>query len=230
LRLKNDYEQETENWCRHLCLWGCFDDEFKRESLQLFKDVTAGKFIVVVSDTTFKELDDAPEKVQNVLENLPKEQVEYVSQTDEVYELRDAYLDAGVVGPKSRQDAEHIATASAHNVDFVVSWNFKHIVHYDKISGYHAVNVLKGYMPIKIYSHKEVASNEEDVWMCWNEATIQKKQMEEFAGLSDQERIAQIQREIRQNKKFAKFLSKTPSSQTETHWFFFSCRWKSLFG
>ena len=142
---------------------GCFDDEFKRESLQLFKDVTVGKFIVVVSDTTFKELADAPEKVQNVLGNLPKEQVEYVSQTDEVYELRDAYLDAGVVGPKSRQDAEHIATASAHNVDFVVSWNFKHIVHYDKISGYHAVNVLKGYMPIKIYSPKEVASNEEDV-------------------------------------------------------------------
>ena len=47
--------------------------------------------------------------------------------------------------------------------------------------------------------------------------TIQEKQMEEFAGLSDQERTAQIQREIRQNKKFAKFLSKTPSSQTVTH-------------
>ena len=33
-------------------------------------------------------------------------------------------------------------------VDFVVSWNFKHIVHFEKIAGYQAVNLLNGYREI----------------------------------------------------------------------------------
>jgi len=39
----------------------------------------------------------------------------------------------------------------------IVSWNFKHIVHYDKIRLYNAVNTLRGYTPIGIYSPWEVA-------------------------------------------------------------------------
>jgi len=42
------------------------------------------------------------------------------------------------------------------DVDFVVSWNFKHIVHYEKIIAYHAVNLMNGYKEIGIYSPKEV--------------------------------------------------------------------------
>ena len=36
------------------------------------------------------------------------------------------------------------------------SWNFKHIVHFEKIGGYEGVNTLKGYRSPKIYSPKEV--------------------------------------------------------------------------
>lgn len=46
--------------------------------------------------------------------------------------------------------------ASLADVDFIVSWNFKHIVHYEKINGYHAVNLLHGYKQIRIYSPKEI--------------------------------------------------------------------------
>jgi hypothetical protein len=74
----------------------------------------------------------------------------------EVDELRDAYLQAGVVGPASLVDAEHIAYASVAEVDLIVSWNFKHIVHFEKIRGYHGVNLAKGYNPIPIHSPREV--------------------------------------------------------------------------
>jgi hypothetical protein len=37
-----------------------------------------------------------------------------------------------------------------------VSWNFKHIVHFDKIPKYNAVNTLEGYGPIGIFSPLEV--------------------------------------------------------------------------
>jgi hypothetical protein len=82
--------------------------------------------------------------------------VEIVEYSEEIKQLRDEYLKAEVVGKSCKFDAEHIASASVAEVDFVVSWNFKHIVHYEKISGYQAVNLLNGYKPIHIYSPKEV--------------------------------------------------------------------------
>jgi hypothetical protein len=40
-----------------------------------------------------------------------------------------------------------------------VSWNFKHIVHFEKIAGYEGVNRLRGYRSPKIYSPREVVKN-----------------------------------------------------------------------
>ena len=42
----------------------------------------------------------------------------------------------------------------------IVSWNFKHIVHYQKIPMYNAVNVLHGFPEISIYSPSEVIDYE----------------------------------------------------------------------
>jgi len=47
-------------------------------------------------------------------------------------------------------------------VDFVISWNFKHIVHFEKIAGYQAVNLMNGYKEVRIYSPKEVVESEEE--------------------------------------------------------------------
>jgi predicted nucleic acid-binding protein len=137
---------------------GCFDEEFADESNRLFEDIEKGKFLLVVSRTTFRELAGAPENVRNVLSQLSSSHVEVVEASAEIDVLRDAYLKAGVVGEASKTDAEHIATASIANVDFVVSWNFKHMVHYEKIHGYHAVNLLHDYKAIEIYSPREVVS------------------------------------------------------------------------
>lgn len=135
---------------------GCFDDEFAEISKAFFKDIELGNFSLVISATTIRELDRAPEHVQRVLANLPPEMVEVIDYSEEIGALRDDYLAAGVVGPEGKSDAEHIASASVADVDLVVSWNFKHIVHYEKISGYQAVNLLNGYKPIRIYSPREV--------------------------------------------------------------------------
>jgi hypothetical protein len=44
----------------------------------------------------------------------------------------------------------------------IVSWNFKHIVHYDKISLYNAVNILQRQEPISIFSPLEVIVYEDE--------------------------------------------------------------------
>jgi hypothetical protein len=88
--------------------------------------------------------------------NLPVGAFEMVLFDVAIGRLRDAYLKARVVGPASESDAEHIASASVAGADFVVSWNFQHIVHFEKINGYNAINLLQGYKSIAMYSPREV--------------------------------------------------------------------------
>jgi hypothetical protein len=38
----------------------------------------------------------------------------------------------------------------------LVSWNFRHIVHFDKIRLFCSVNLEQGYKPLQIYSPREV--------------------------------------------------------------------------
>ena len=137
---------------------GCFDDEFKTESARFFEEVRQKQFTLVVSNVTLDELELAPDQVRGVLAGLPAEQVELVNTSAESDELRNAYLEAGVVGPASTNDAAHIAVATTSSVDLVVSWNFKHIVHFEKIGGYEGVNSMRSYRSPRIYSPREVVT------------------------------------------------------------------------
>ena len=98
---------------------GCFDDEFKTESLRFFEEVRQGQFVVVVSNVILDELELAPDLMRGVLADLPPQQVEIISTSAESDALRDAYLEASVVGPASSNDAAHIAVATISKVDLV---------------------------------------------------------------------------------------------------------------
>ena len=50
---------------------GCFDDEFRTESVRFFDEVRSGRFVVVVSDVTLDELSLAPESVRRILAAKP---------------------------------------------------------------------------------------------------------------------------------------------------------------
>ena len=52
-------------------------------------------------------------------------------------------------------DAIHIAIASLNHCDFIVSWNFKHIVRAKTIKGVHVINLREGYSLIEIVSPRE---------------------------------------------------------------------------
>ena len=135
---------------------GYFDDEFSGDSRKLFTEIEAGRFLLVVSATTLRELRRAPQQVRQLITDLPVDAVETLPPLEEIERLRDAYLEAEVVGSSAALDAEHIASASVAGVDLIVSWNFKHIVNFERIRGYHAVNLKEGYHPIEIYSPREV--------------------------------------------------------------------------
>jgi predicted nucleic acid-binding protein len=141
---------------------GTQDDEFAEASEQFFRQVRKGAFVILVSALTTDELDGSPEDVRRVLRDLPPEQIEPVVLSEEVRELAAEYVRAGVLGPASMDDATHVAAATVARADLIVSWNFRHIVNYNRIRGFNAVNVRKGYRPITILSPREVIDVDED--------------------------------------------------------------------
>ena len=140
---------------------GCHDQEFAPWSNGLMKDFQLRNYIPVISELTFEELTFAPEAVKDTLRQLVENDPEIIEISEEALELAEIYLDRKILTPKYRDDARHIALASFANVDVLVSWNFKHIVHYDKIRLFNAVNIEQGFKMIDIYSPREVTNYEE---------------------------------------------------------------------
>jgi predicted nucleic acid-binding protein len=135
---------------------GCFDKEFAKESRAVVQAACGGRFVLLVSDLLAEELAEARPEVRGMLPSLPRNALEEVLSGEESERLRDLYLEARVVGPRHAFDAEHIAVATVARADLVVSWNFKHIVHWEKIRGFNAVNLREGYPSVEIRSPREV--------------------------------------------------------------------------
>lgn len=140
---------------------GCFDSRVTNSSRKIFDALEKGKFSLVISDFVVYELIVAPENIRLLWANLPEENVEYVKMTKEVSLLREEYLKTGILNRLSFYDASHVAAATFSLSDAIVSWNFKHIVNYDKIKAYNQVNKRLGYKEISIISPLGVIFDEE---------------------------------------------------------------------
>lgn len=140
---------------------GLFDEEFKEFTEPLFRRIDKNEFDVIFSDVTRKELITAPEKIRKRAESLPKISTIFVQSKIESVQLAKKYIDEGVVGKTSYVDCLHIALATIHNANVLVSWNFKHIVNMVRIIGYNAVNLTEGYKQIDIRSPRELLNYED---------------------------------------------------------------------
>jgi len=141
---------------------GFYDVEFQEYTRPLFEKIKKGKIIIIYSDLLEKELQDAPEKVKEVIKKIPTEFVENIEISDESILLAQKYVDENVVGKSSFEDCLHIALATLNRADIIVSWNFKHIVNVTRIRGYNAVNLKYGYPQIDIRSPRELIDYEND--------------------------------------------------------------------
>ncbi len=136
---------------------GIFDKEFFEASRQFFNEVDSNHFTLVTSAIVEAEIEPAPKEIREFF-NKYAEIANIAEITEDALQLQKSYISSGVVTDKSIQDALHVALATVSGCKIIVSWNFKHIVHYDKIPKYNAVNILNGYGEIGIYSPLEVIS------------------------------------------------------------------------
>jgi predicted nucleic acid-binding protein len=139
---------------------GCFDEEFAEWSNKLFDEFIAGKKIAVVSQVTFDELKNAPSEVKSKINEIPLEYIQNIEINPEIMYIAKMYIKMKSISDRCLDDATHIACATYSNVDYLVSWNFKHIVNVYRIQKYNAVNLMHGYKTIDIRTPREVISDE----------------------------------------------------------------------
>ena len=128
-----------------------FDDrnpERKYLSESFFKEIE--NFDPFISVITITEIEHTPDMI------LRKKMREIVSNfsvlplTDDIEWLANEYIHHFAVPENYPEDAYHIAIAVINNLDFILSWNFKHIVRRKTRDIVKMVNKINGLRQIEI--------------------------------------------------------------------------------
>jgi predicted nucleic acid-binding protein len=141
---------------------GYHDLEFSKYTIPLFERIQKGEFIVLLSTVTQDELEPAPKHVQELIKNMKNDFVELLTISDEAVELATEYINERVVGQTSFADCLHIALATIHRADFLISWNFKHIVNVQRIREFNSINIRNGYKQLEIRSPRDFEKYEDN--------------------------------------------------------------------
>ena len=116
----------------------------------------ADRFDVHISELTLAEIERAPDvelgrRMRDTVEGLPVLAVD-----EEVEELAGEYVSRGAVPESYPEDAMHIAVASLHGMDYLLSWNFRHIVRRRTRDVVDMVNTLRGMPHVSISTPAEL--------------------------------------------------------------------------
>jgi len=141
---------------------GCFDKEFSRDSQAFFRAISSGAITALLSATLLRELEEAPQRVRDLLPRTLDENCERIDVTPEMIDLRDAYLDAKVVTATYADDALHVAQATIAQADVITSWNFKHLVNPMRIRAFNRVNIARGCGQVVILTPSDIVRMQEN--------------------------------------------------------------------
>ena len=134
----------------------------KQDALKLFEEIRQGKYQPYTSDFVVSELQDAQEpKRSAMIDLITKYDMIVIPADEETKRLAELYVAEGIIPEKYSADAFHIASTTVSDLDFIVSYNFKHIVKLKTITLTEAVNLREGYKRIGIYSPTEVVVYDE---------------------------------------------------------------------
>lgn len=138
---------------------GYWDEIFKVDTIAFLEYAEESNAELIYSDVTEEELEGAPQKVKQLVQNLKEIEgirMRAIEMNDEAEILAKRYIEEGALAKKCEGDARHIALASIYGVNALVSWNFKHMVNFIRIQQYNSINLRLGYRTIDIRSPKEI--------------------------------------------------------------------------
>ena len=95
-------------------------------------------------------------RLLKIVEDYPIE-ILPVDKVEEIGLLAQNYLDNGIMPPKKLFDALHVAFCVVSKIDYLVSWNFKHLANINRERRVLAKNYELGYIhPLRIITPTEL--------------------------------------------------------------------------
>jgi hypothetical protein len=130
----------------------------REPTLQFLRQCRSGVFAPYISTVVLEEIGSASASAAERMVGEINTLAPPILPLDDVSErLADAYLEAGVIPAKKRDDARHVAIATVAALELVVSWNHRHLANERKWSLFNEVNRLAGYVrPLVILTPFEV--------------------------------------------------------------------------
>jgi predicted nucleic acid-binding protein len=129
-----------------------FDQELAKEEYEVY-----------ISDLTIRELSNCtnPEQQEKLVKFAYGLTPNVLTATDEIDQIAVQFVEDGVIPAKYQEDALHLAFALHHNLDYVLSWNFKHLVTLKTKRAVKVVAAREGFKEIEILTPEEVVTDED---------------------------------------------------------------------
>lgn len=123
--------------------------------------VRLGLYDVCVSEYVVDEIQQTPDRThrQRLLQALEDNYVtiHLVPDAREIGALAEHYLRTGILPPAKLYDALHVAYCTVWRIDYLVSWNYKHLANVNRERRILALNNELGYLhPFRIITPSEL--------------------------------------------------------------------------
>lgn len=148
-------------------VWNFVFDEDSPNEMEItknfFDSVRQGNYEIFISEVVIREIENASENRRKSLAELIKDisPIELLL-TAEADELANLYLEHGIVPRAKIDDARHISIATDHEMDAVITWNYRHLANLRKAELFNAINLERGYTKrLEIVTPMEVSQYED---------------------------------------------------------------------
>lgn len=119
-------------------------EPFRRDLTIRWWEHEMAEYRTCVSDLVDRELERVSEPHRKAYLKLI-EPLEHLEITDEVSILADGYISRGIFHRKYIADAIHVAIASFHKIDYLVTWNFGHLANVRRQARIRLFNASAGF-------------------------------------------------------------------------------------
>ena len=131
-------------------VWGMTLDNqpraLREPTIQFLRQCGSGVFAPYISTVVLAEIAAAPvHAAGRMVDEINTLAPPILPLSAASEDLAEAYLHAGIIPAKKRDDARHVAIATVAALEIVVSWNHRHLANERKWALFNEVNRLAGY-------------------------------------------------------------------------------------
>ncbi len=157
-----------------------------------FWDECRDRYALYASDETIREIMDAfpaakkRKRYLGLIEKLPR-----LAVTPEVTELARYYLQEGLIAGPNMGDAFHLALATWYRIEFLLTWNCKHLANANKFAHIQVLNSRRRLASPMVVTPEQLVEPEAEIVLL-EELRDARKRLAELCGSKDIARYASL--------------------------------------